>query len=195
MDLDGVKKTCKSLVGDPPTLRRGEKKMSSKQIYKISNKNSLIREQLGLSIYVEKPDLSFKSVREYERTKHVHRLHPYLGKFIPQLVEYFLKRYFKPGQIILDPFMGSGTTLIEANILGMSSIGIDISEFNCLIAKVKTEKYDIPLGALKFINRYSWDTIKRLKEFDKLRTDAFIRIIQGDARVVKLPSEVKYIWN
>ena len=36
-------------------------------------------------------DLSFEDVREYERTKHVHRLHPYLGKFIPQLVEVFLK--------------------------------------------------------------------------------------------------------
>jgi len=38
-------------------------------------------------------DLSFAGVREYERTKHVHRLHPYLGKFIPQLVEVFLKHY------------------------------------------------------------------------------------------------------
>lgn len=40
-------------------------------------------------------DLTFLSVREYERTKHVHRLHPYLGKFIPQLVEVFLKNNLK----------------------------------------------------------------------------------------------------
>lgn len=52
-------------------------------------------------------DLSFTGVREYERTKHVHRLHPYLGKFIPQLVEVFLRCYFKKGDSILDPFMGS----------------------------------------------------------------------------------------
>ena len=77
-------------------------------------------------------DLSFANIRESERTKHVHRLHPYLGKFIPQLVEVFLKNYFKKGDFIIDPFMGSGTTLIEANVLGMHSIGIDISEFNCL---------------------------------------------------------------
>ncbi len=87
-------------------------------------------------------DLSFANVREYERTKHVHRLHPYLGKFIPQLVEVFLKHYFKKGDFILDPFMGSGTTLIEANLLGMPSAGIEISEFNCLIAEVKAKKYD-----------------------------------------------------
>lgn len=47
-------------------------------------------------------DLSFANVREYERTRHVHRLHPYLGKFIPQLVEVFLKHYFKKGDSILE---------------------------------------------------------------------------------------------
>ena len=243
-------------------------------------------------------NLSFAGVREFERTKHVHRLHPYLGKFIPQLVELFLKHYFKKGDWILDPFMGSGTTLIEANVLGMYSVGVEISEFNCLITRVKTKKYDIPEvekeindilyktksyskwllsqgqelfpnkykkyevkseyfntwfaertiqeilfyrsqiknyknqdilkviisratrsarqiahydlarpskpikktyycikhrqmcepieEALKFINRYSWDTIKRIKEFDRKRTDAKIRIIQRDSRYVKL---------
>ena len=39
-------------------------------------------------------DLTFIGVKERERTKHVHRLHPYLGKFIPQLVEVFLKKFF-----------------------------------------------------------------------------------------------------
>lgn len=248
--------------------------------------------------YLNDVDLSFANVREYERTKHVHRLHPYLGKFIPQLVEVFLHQYFKKGDSILDPFMGSGTTLIEANILGMHSAGVEISHFNCLIADIKTKKYEIPLverevkdilfkneeysnwltqgqkqtvflqnsfkkyktkseylnkwlsdkalqeilfyrdkiknyknqdilkiilsratrsarliphydlarpskpirekyycikhrrtcepinEAMKFINRYSWDTIKRIKEFDKLRTDAHIKIIQGDSREI-----------
>ena len=64
------------------------------------------------------PELGFYDVPEHQRTKHVHRLHPYLGKFIPQLVEWFLKRYFKPGNWILDPFMGSGTTLVQANQIG-----------------------------------------------------------------------------
>jgi len=80
------------------------------------------------------------------RTKHVHRLHPYLGKFIPQLVEIFLRKYFKHGQTVLDPFCGSGTTLVQANELGINSIGFDISEFNVLLTKVKTAKYDLGIA-------------------------------------------------
>lgn len=88
------------------------------------------------------PELGFYDVPEHQRTKHVHRLHPYLGKFIPQLVEWFLRRYFKEGDLILDPFMGSGTTLVQGNEMKMHTVGIDISPFNCLIARVKTATYD-----------------------------------------------------
>jgi hypothetical protein len=84
-----------------------------------------------------------KELRERERTKHVHRLHPYLGKFIPQLVEIFLRKYFSPGQTVLDPFAGSGTTLVQANELGVNSIGYDISAFNVLLIKAKTKHYDL----------------------------------------------------
>lgn len=109
--------------------------------------------------YPDKPFTDFKSITpstpieslnlnwreadlpERERTKHVHRLHPYLGKFVPQLVEIFLRK-FAP-KVVCDPFCGSGTTLVEANVLGIEAIGCDISEFNCLLSKVKTAKYNI----------------------------------------------------
>ncbi|NSW77606.1 MAG: class I SAM-dependent methyltransferase [Chthonomonadetes bacterium] len=86
-----------------------------------------------------------RDLPERERTKHVHRLHPYLGKFIPQLVEVFLRKYFAPGQTVLDPFVGSGTTLVQANELGIHSVGYDISAFNVLLCQAKTAQYDLDL--------------------------------------------------
>ena len=79
---------------------------------------------------------------ERERTKHVHRLHPYLGKFIPQLVEALLLRYVPPGGRVLDPFAGSGTTLVQALESGYDAVGVDIAAFNALLMKVKTSRYD-----------------------------------------------------
>ncbi|MDY6970688.1 MAG: DNA methyltransferase, partial [Spirochaetota bacterium] len=97
-------------------------------------------------------NLSFSEYKESETTKHVHRLHSYKGKFIPQLVEYFLDQhtdnfkknsFFNEGDIVLDPFCGSGTTLVQASELNLHSIGIDVSAFNAYISNVKIGKYDI----------------------------------------------------
>lgn len=96
--------------------------------------------------------LSFDQYKEAETTKHVHRLHPYKGKFIPQLVEYFLddhtdkfkkEVYFKKGDIVYDPFSGSGTTMVQACELGIHFIGNDISVFNTLIGNCKVTKYNL----------------------------------------------------
>ncbi len=89
-------------------------------------------------------DLSWSEgqLPERERTKHVHRLHPYLGKFIPQLVEVLLGRYVAPGGSVLDPFAGSGTTLVQALESGHDAAGADLAAFNCLLMRVKTARYN-----------------------------------------------------
>jgi hypothetical protein len=90
------------------------------------------------------PELSWseQELPERERTKHVHRLHPYLGKYVPQLVEIFLKRHFTSESTVLDPFAGSGTTLVESSTYGCASVGVDISAFNALLCRVKTAQYN-----------------------------------------------------
>lgn len=114
--------------------------------------------------------LSFDTYKESETTKHVHRIHPYKGKFIPQLVEYFLddktdtfknQIYFNKGDIILDPFCGSGTTLVQANELGIHAIGVDVSEFNTMISNCKIENYDIEL-----LNKTLFEINTKFNEFE-----------------------------
>ncbi len=104
---------------------------------------------------------SERELPERERTKHVHRLHPYLGKFIPQLVETLLRRYFRPGEHVLDPFAGSGTTLVQALESGLDATGVDAAAFNCLLTRVKTERYD-PFR----LERELRDACRRLERFD-----------------------------
>ncbi|MDR0508113.1 MAG: site-specific DNA-methyltransferase, partial [Dysgonamonadaceae bacterium] len=118
-----------------------KKYLTSREIY--------FKEQIGKDLNWA---LSFEQYKEAETTKHVHRLHPYKGKFIPQLVEYFLdshtdkfktETYFKQGDIVLDPFCGSGTTMVQSCELGMNAVGIDVSAFNALIGNCKVAKYNI----------------------------------------------------
>lgn len=52
----------------------------------------------------------------------------YHGNFVPQIPNQLFRRYTKKGDWILDPFMGSGTSLIEARRLGRNSVGIEIQE-------------------------------------------------------------------
>ena len=103
---------------------------------------------------------------ERQRTKHVHRLHPYLGKYVPQLVETFLGRSFAPGQRILDPFAGSATTLVECSIFGAPSVGVDISAFNVLLGRAKTARYDPAI-----VERDLRDALALLERFVASRPD------------------------
>ena len=89
---------------------------------------------------------SERALPEHVRTKHVHRLHPYHGKFIPQLVEVLLHRYVPVGGRVLDPFAGSGTTLVQALESGYDATGAELAAFNCLLMRVKTARYDLGSG-------------------------------------------------
>ena len=115
---------------------------------------------------------SERDLPQRERTRHVHALHPYLGKFIPQLVEVLLTRYFRPGEHVLDPFAGSGTTLVQALESGLDATGADIAAFNCLLARVKTRRYN-----LFTLEREIRDALARLDAGDEPAADVpeFVR--------------------
>lgn len=68
----------------------------------------------------------------------MHSAHPYPAKFPARLARKLLLRHVRPGDVVLDPFCGSGTTLLEAKLHGAHSIGVDINALSCLISMVKT---------------------------------------------------------
>lgn len=71
-----------------------------------------------------------------------HALHPYPSKFIPQIPDYCIRLLSAPGELVLDPFGGSGTTALEAIRLGRRAISIDANPVGTLIGQVKTCNLD-----------------------------------------------------
>ena len=78
----------------------------------------------------------------YDQTALTHGLHKYPAKFFPELPRWLIKRYSKEGDIILDPFLGSGTTNVEALLNKRHSVGIDVDPFSRYLSKVKTTPLD-----------------------------------------------------
>ncbi|HIP90147.1 MAG TPA: hypothetical protein EYH22_01190 [Candidatus Nanopusillus sp.] len=81
-----------------------------------------------------------RSVNQYL----THWIYPYKGKFHPQMIRALLNIIgVNKGDTVLDPFIGSGTTAVEAQLLGIDCVGIDVSPLCVLQSKVKTESIEV----------------------------------------------------
>ncbi|WP_083516091.1 DNA methyltransferase [Alicyclobacillus sendaiensis] len=78
-----------------------------------------------------------------ETQAHLHGLHPYPARFIPQIPRKAILTWSKPGDTILDPFCGGGTTLLEGILLQRNAIGVDNNAVACLISRAKTLDYSV----------------------------------------------------
>ena len=67
-----------------------------------------------------------------------HNIHRYSGKFIPQIAARAISLLTRPRELVVDPYCGSGTTLVESALLGRRAIGVDLNPLAVLIARVKT---------------------------------------------------------
>ncbi len=72
-----------------------------------------------------------------------HNFHAFPAKFPPQLPRAFINALTEPGDLVLDPMMGSGTTIVEALLAGRCGIGFDIDPLALRISSVKTTPLDI----------------------------------------------------
>ncbi len=95
-----------------------------------------------------------------------HGLFPYRGKFHPQLIKSLINIVgIRKGEVILDPMCGSGTTNIEASLMGINSYAIDLSPFCRFMTKVKYDSLSININLLKGISNKSEEL------FDFFNTD------------------------
>ncbi len=103
-----------------------------------------------------------RSARTQSRRYGPHGLHEYKGRFNPQTPRSLILANFDLKTVILDPFMGSGTTLVEARDLGYKAVGVELNPFAFLLAKAKKVYEQIPtLGEIKWSS-----TLKQRNFFD-----------------------------
>ncbi|MGQ9847897.1 MAG: TRM11 family SAM-dependent methyltransferase [Bacteroidales bacterium] len=108
-----------------------------------------LRRKLAYFKFVKGKPTDYFQIIQRNRTRSVnqyltHWIYPYKGKFHPQMIRALLNIIgLEQGDTVLDPFVGSGTTAVEAQLLGINCIGIDISPLCVLQSKVKTESIDI----------------------------------------------------
>lgn len=81
-----------------------------------------------------------------------HDFYRYPARFSPQFVRSTIKAFTQPGDVVLDPFMGGGTTLVEARTLGRRAVGVDINKLAVFVSRVKTT----PLSEADLLKVCSW---------------------------------------
>ncbi|MBM3249214.1 MAG: site-specific DNA-methyltransferase [Candidatus Omnitrophica bacterium] len=114
------------------------------------DKIDLLKKSLAYFKSINGEFTDYHFIQQHNQTSSVnqyltHWFYPYKGKFHPQMIRALINIIgVNPGETILDPFIGSGTTALECQLLGINCVGIDISPLCALISRVKTES----LGAL-----------------------------------------------
>jgi DNA modification methylase len=85
-----------------------------------------------------RPDLLDAILSEEAVMGYTHDFYRYPARFSPKFVGAAIREFTEVGDVVFDPFMGGGTTLVEARAQGRHAVGIDISSLATFISRVKT---------------------------------------------------------
>ncbi|HDK26969.1 MAG TPA: hypothetical protein ENG48_07785 [Candidatus Atribacteria bacterium] len=115
----------------------------------LSGDRDLLKKRVAYFKRINGQTTDYEKLIRFNQTKSInqyitHWFYPYKGKFHPQMIRALLNFIkVKEDDLVLDPFLGSGTTALESQILGINSIGVDVSPVCVLISKVKTQSIDV----------------------------------------------------
>ena len=138
---------------------KGDENLSS-QLIKEKEKDKNINEIDGdIPVDLNIPNNSEILVIGEDQNWATHGIHKYPAKYIPEFPRWAIKKFSKKGELIIDPFSGSGTTNIEAMLQGRKSYSLDVDPLAILLTKVKTT----PLN-LKKLNESSEKLLNNIKE-------------------------------
>ncbi len=94
----------------------------------------------GIDIGKEASNHIIESARNSDRIKGLtHEFYRYPARFSPTFVRSVIRTFTKPGDWVIDPFAGGGTTLVESMAMGRNSLGIDISSLSAFVCEAKTQ--------------------------------------------------------
>lgn len=110
-----------------------------------------------------------------------HNFYRYPARFSPRFVRFVLGYYTKPGDYVLDPFMGGGTTIVEAAASGRRAIGSDINELAQFVTKAKTT----PLSSQDVDEIKCW-----VRQVCNIRHEASDRPLSSVAPVRNMPAQL-----
>lgn len=147
--------------------------MKSKQVaepVQIAYGPSPIEEKLRRRI---DEDLSFRGVQTAYAS---HNTHAFAAKFPPQLPRTFIAELSEPGEVVLDPMVGSGTALVEAALAGRKGIGVDLDPLAVKICRAKTYRInadEATLLAEEIADRARLEVATSIKGKSEAILDAF----------------------
>ncbi len=163
-----MKKT-KTISNPKKDIKSKKKTIKKKKTFKKNLsvvKESEVKYQIEPSKTIDESwDFRKANTKEY-----THCFHSYPAMMIPQVARRIIENFGKKSEILFDPYCGTGTSLVEANLNGINAIGTDINPLARMIAMAKTTKIDIQVLDLFLHNFFDYffsinfqeDTIKSI---------------------------------
>ncbi len=178
----GISFSSSNLLDEPKL-----KKLTFYSVFHFQNaksvKSNILTDQAVIESYHNfEPNLfnDIKPNKSREIRYLTHSFHEYKGRFYPQLAKSFMNYAgIKKGDTVLDPFCGSGTTLVESFLFGANAVGVDINPIAFLLAKTKVKSILLKQNDLDEI-RKAFENLKEDSRWNEIKIEDYSITLDTD---------------